>query len=88
MGRMKPLGTDGEAAMVFPVLNTAVGLVFAYFRIYDSTGTVAKFLQDRSQFVLSKVYNDSGKQINENEFNRQEELAAEALHVWSRQPRE
>jgi PAS domain S-box-containing protein len=29
------------AAMVFPVLNTAVGLVFAYFRIYDSTGTVA-----------------------------------------------
>lgn len=41
----------------------------------DDTGKVAKFLQSREQFVLAKVYNDSGKQINENEFNRQEELA-------------
>jgi PAS domain S-box-containing protein len=29
------------AAMIFPVLNTVLGLVFAHFRIYDSGGKVA-----------------------------------------------
>jgi PAS domain S-box-containing protein len=29
------------AAMILPVLNTILGLVFAHFRIYDSTGKVA-----------------------------------------------
>lgn len=41
----------------------------------DKTGTVAQFLQDRNQWVMQKVYNDSGKQINENEFQRHEALA-------------
>jgi hypothetical protein len=45
----------------------------------DKTGAIHKYLQARSSWVMAKVYNDSGKQINEDEFRRQENLAYKDL---------
>ncbi len=41
----------------------------------DKTGAIQRFVNAQSAWVLAKVYNESGKAVNENEFNRQAELA-------------
>lgn len=41
----------------------------------DESGAVEQFLEARKSWALAKVYNDSGKQVNNEEFKRQENLA-------------
>lgn len=42
---------------------------------FDSSGAVADFLQSQNAWVMAKVYNTSGKQVNEEEFKRQADQA-------------
>ncbi len=42
----------------------------------DGSGAVQDFLNARSNWILKKVYNESGKAVTEQEFNRQQEQAS------------
>lgn len=46
---------------------------------FDDTGAIARYLQSQNQWVMAKVYNDSGKAVNEEEFKRHQELARSDL---------
>jgi hypothetical protein len=69
------IGAYQEAKKVRDAAPKAEKITWDELARLDESGKVAKFLQERDAWVLAKVYNDSGKQTNESEVKKQEELA-------------